>query len=122
MKHRKTHRRKHHSKRKTSRHHSRRHIRNGGVAAPAVRAPRASMTMSQIRQQFQAFKNKYQFPKPAGAARPSIEEMSNLKQLRDEADYVSYNSGMVGNQQTKNNAKSLGDEIEEYEARIYAEY
>jgi hypothetical protein len=119
MKYRKTHRRKHHCKRKTARRHSRRHTRRGGRAAAA---PRASMTLEAIRQQFQAFKNKYQIPKPAGAARPSGDELSNLKQLRDEADYVSYNSEMVGNQQKKNNAKSLGDEIEVYEDRIYVEY
>ncbi len=119
MKHRATHRRKHHSKRKTSRRHSRRHTRKGGRTGPA---PRASMTLEQIRQQFQAFKNKYQIPKPAGTARPSIDEMSNFKQLRDEADYVAYDAGLVGNQQKKNTAKALGDEIEEYEASIYAEY
>lgn len=119
MKHCRTHRRKHHSKRKTSRRHSRRHTRKGGRAP---RPLRASMTLEAIRQQFQAFKNKYQIPKPAGAARPSGDEMSNLKQLRDEADYISYDAGIAGNQQKKNNAKSLGDEIEVYEDRVYTEY
>ena len=119
MKHRRTHRRKHHSKRKTARRHSRRHTRRGGHGAAS---PRASMTLEAIGQQFQAFKNKYQIPKPAGAARPSGVELSNLKQLRDEADYVSYDAGIAGNQQKKNNAKSLGDEIEVYEDRVYAEY
>jgi hypothetical protein len=80
------------------------------------------MSMPQIRQQFQAFKNKYQIPKPAGAARPSGDELSNLKQLRDEADYVAFDAERERNTQTKNAAKALGDEIEVYEDRIYAEY
>jgi hypothetical protein len=120
MRHHRTYRRKHHSKT------SRRHTRKGGRAPPAAAPaplPRASMTLEAIRQQFEDFKNRHPIPKPIGRRRrPTGNELSNLKQLRDEADYVLYNSEMVGNQQKKNNAKSLGDEIEVYEDRIYAEY
>ena len=127
MKHRRTHKRRHHSKRKTSRHHSRRHIRKGGRGPAATTAspshsPRASLALETIREHYADFKNRYPIPKPAGHRKPTVDELSHLKQLRDEADYVSYDAGIVGNQQKKNTAKALGDEIEVYENSVYAEY